>query len=46
MEEKNTPGRHPKPLPGFEMAFYPPEWLYYDQEDLHADVIKRVGEET
>ncbi|TEB11031.1 hypothetical protein [Pelotomaculum propionicicum] len=37
MEEKTVQVRHPKPLPGFEMAYYPSEWLYGDREDLPAN---------
>jgi len=43
MEEKTASGRHPKPLPGFEAAYYPPEWLYYDEDDLPETGLKRVG---
>ncbi len=44
MEEKTAPGKHPKPLPGFEMAYYPTEWLYYDEEELAGDGLEQVGE--
>jgi hypothetical protein len=40
-----TKGLHPKPLPGFEMGYYPSEWLYWDDEEHHT-AAGIVSEET
>lgn len=28
-------GLHPRPMPGFEIGYYPPEWLYWDDKEIN-----------
>lgn len=33
MRENTNKKVYPRPLPGFEVGYYPPEWLYWDDEE-------------
>lgn len=33
MGENTIKKVHPRPLPGFEVGYYPPEWLCWDDEE-------------
>ncbi len=42
MTEKKAPGEHPGLLPGFEAAYYPPEWVYYDVDWIQEADVRRL----